>query len=83
MPGLDEAAIYAWRDDNAGPPESIAEVISNFDLVQSMFPGATPIASTLDNFTRVLDTARDRLPIITQDLTDTWLMGAPSDPVRE
>jgi hypothetical protein len=30
----------------------------------------------------VLESHKEQLPVITQDLTDTWLMGVPSDPVK-
>lgn len=58
------------------------EVIQNYAQVESMFPGAQVISSTLDNFTSILMAHKDSLPVIDQDLTDTWLMGAPSDPLK-
>ena len=82
IPGLDQALVYAWRDDNAGPPESVAEVVGNYAQVEQMFPGAQVISSTLDNFTSIILQHKDKLPVIDQDLTDTWLMGAPSDPLK-
>ncbi|EDQ86449.1 uncharacterized protein MONBRDRAFT_33848 [Monosiga brevicollis MX1] len=82
VPGLDEAIIYAWRGDNAGPPMSTLEVESNWAEIAAIFPGAEIVSSTLDAYIDVLDKHRDNLPVITQDLTDTWLMGVPSDPIK-
>ena len=46
------------------------------------FTGLQVYASTLDDFVAVLEQHKEQLPVITQDLTDTWLMGVPSDPVK-
>ena len=34
LPGLDEALIYDWRGDNAGPPLTIDEVKKTWKIVQ-------------------------------------------------
>ena len=84
VPGLSHALVFAWRGDNAGPPESIDEIESNYATVRKEFPGARVFASTFDNFTSHL-LAPDvvaSLPVITAELGDTWVHGAPSDPVR-
>ena len=70
------------QDDNAGPPLSIDEVVGNWQEIQGFFPGAEIIASTLDNFTSVLAAHKSVLPVIEYDLSDSWIMGAPSDPVK-
>lgn len=54
----------------------------NWATVQAMFPGAQIVASTLDNFTEVIQRVRASLPVCDQDLGDSWVMGAPSDPIK-
>lgn len=75
VPNFDHALVYGWRGDNSGPPESVDEVLGNFQTVRAMFPGANVYASTFENFTDLLQSAKQSLPVITQDLEDTWLFG--------
>jgi len=73
--------VFAWRGDNAGPPDSVEEIIDNFADIQKAFPGAAVFASTFDNFTQhVVGNASlyGALPTITSEIADTWLHGAAS-----
>eukprot|EP00027_Filamoeba_sp_ATCC50430_P016410 CAMPEP_0168573388 /NCGR_PEP_ID=MMETSP0413-20121227/18503_1 /TAXON_ID=136452 /ORGANISM="Filamoeba nolandi, Strain NC-AS-23-1" /LENGTH=745 /DNA_ID=CAMNT_0008606625 /DNA_START=90 /DNA_END=2324 /DNA_ORIENTATION=- len=81
VPGLDRALAFAFRTDNAGPPDE-DEVIQNFATVQSEFPNAVVIASDYDSFVRHLMTVKDQLPIYIQETGDTWIHGVPSDPLK-
>ena len=71
-----------WRGDNQGPPDSVEEVIHGFQKIRDMFPGANVIASTLDAFVKELDKVRDQLPVITQEIADSWIFGCASDPIK-
>ena len=85
VPGLSHAMVFAWRGDNAGPPESTDEIEQNFAQVQREFPGAHVFSSTFDNFTQHLvgnASLLSNLPVITSEIGDTWLHGAASEPVR-
>lgn len=68
--------VYAWRGDNEGPPLSTAEVFINFQQAQAMFPGATVVASSLETFMDELQragpAALENLPVVTQDMGNTW-----------
>lgn len=80
FPGLSHAVVFDWRGDNAGPPISVAEVVSNWAEISSQFPGAAVVASTLDNFTALLTPEiLSNLPVIQTEIGDTWLHGASSD----
>ncbi|KAA0165994.1 hypothetical protein FNF31_01608 [Cafeteria roenbergensis] len=79
VPGLDEVLVYAWRSDNAGPPQSAAEVQGYFKEVAALFPGATVEASTLDAFAAVLRPFKASLPVVTEEIGDTWVMSASTD----
>ncbi len=61
--------------DNSGPPESVEEVLSYFDIARWQFPGAEVVASTFDNFTAQLATIRSQLPVVTSEVGYTWIMG--------
>jgi hypothetical protein len=54
--------------------------------LQKQFPKADIVASTFDNFTRAVMDAGDavvsKLPVMTQEMGDTWVYGVPSDPQK-
>ena len=82
LPGLSDAAIYAWRGDNAGPPESVEEVLATFDAARTLVPTAKKvIASDLDTFLAKVDmpAVRKQLPVVTTDLAEGWVYGAFHD----
>ena len=85
IPGLSHALAYDWRGDNQGPPEDSGEVVEGFKAVRAVFPGATVVASTLDAFVAEIEAAdgvRDSLPVITQEVGDSWIWGCAQDPVK-
>eukprot|EP01051_Picozoa_sp_SAG22_P005796 SAG22_NODE_357_length_11761_cov_2.572115_3_plen_179_part_00 len=68
--------------DNTGPPT--AEQVTTFwtDL-QHTHPGAHIVASSLDDFaSEVLAGELGELPVVTEELGDSWLYGAPADPQK-
>jgi hypothetical protein len=78
--GLAHAMCWAFRLDNSGPPESAEEVLAQFEVARFQFPGAQVYASTYDNFTSQLETARARLPVTTAEVGDTWMTSTTADP---
>ena len=51
----------------------------------NLFPNAKIVASTFDNFTQhILPLANDAdsVPVMTQEMGDTWVYGVPSDPQK-
>jgi hypothetical protein len=79
VPGLDEALMFAHTNDNMGP-QSAEAVLAAYAHAAERLPGATPMASTLDAFAARLWTLKDQLPVVTQELGDTWIHGAGTDP---
>ncbi|MGL6174548.1 MAG: DUF5054 domain-containing protein [Cellulosilyticaceae bacterium] len=79
--GLDEVLYIAHTGDNQGPPskEAIKEV---FDRLQCEYPEATIQASTLDEFTYSVLRIREQLPVIMDEIGDTWIHGVASDPYK-
>ena len=47
---------WDWRGDNSGPPGA-AELISNFDSIQRLWPNRTILMSTFEEFVNALDAA--------------------------
>eukprot|EP01043_Picozoa_sp_COSAG02_P041429 COSAG02_NODE_3433_length_6750_cov_29.777477_3_plen_925_part_00 len=82
LPGSNIAMVYSWRKDNEGPPNA-SQVLSDFADARSWFPKAEVVAGTLDEFVSEVTVAqRARVPVITADLSDSWLMGMSSDPIK-
>ena len=76
------ALCTEFRTDNTGPPGSTDEIISSLDAVRAEYPKASVFASTFDNFIRDVLPVKDKLPVVTKEVGDTWMYGAPSDPLK-
>lgn len=79
VPGLSEAITFAHTLDNRGP-QTAGQVVQVFGEIQAEFPAATVKASTLDAFAAALLPLKDQLPVVTQEIGDTWVHGVGSDP---
>ena len=79
VPGLREAIAFAHTGDNHGP-QSADEVRHGYAQLRAQFPGAAVVASTLDAFAQALLPLQSTLPVLTQEIGDTWIHGAASDP---
>jgi hypothetical protein len=79
VPGLADALCVWVTGDNSGPPNTSA-VFQVYRIVSRQFPRAQVFASTFDAFVDRLAPVRDRLPVVTQEMGDTWIGGPPADP---
>ena len=79
--GSEDSLAFGHTGDNLGP-QSADQVMDVFLDVQKKFPGAQIFASTLDAFTESLPPIRDNLPVVTQEIGDTWIHGVGSDPIK-
>jgi hypothetical protein len=81
LPGTKTVVAICFTNDNHGPhkPEEIAKIYS--DLHQQ-YPNAQVIASTLNAIADDISAIRKQLPVVTQELGDTWIHGAGSDPLK-
>lgn len=67
--------------DNAGPPTR-AEIDAFFASLAVKYPNAAVEAGTLDDFARELPSVWDGLPVVTEEIGDTWIHGVASDPLK-
>lgn len=81
VPGLDEAIAFAHTSDNLGP-QDVEQVRAAYTHLREVLPGAEIVASTMDAFARKLLTIKEQLPVITQELGDTWIHGVGTDPKK-
>ena len=73
------ALVTDWNGDNAGP-RSAEQIRTTWRGLKKLFPAAKIQASTFDNFVDAMDAVRSTLLVVTADIDDTWIYGAPSDP---
>lgn len=81
LEGMDEVLEFAHTGDNLGP-QSAEEIEEEFKRIQELYPNAKVEASTLDNFAEALIKIKDRLPVIEEEIGDTWIHGIASDPLK-
>lgn len=81
VPGGTHGLHLAHTGDNFGPPPA-DDVEDIFARLAAAYPGASIIASTLDAFAQEVLKVRDSLPVITQEIGDSWIHGIGSDPVQ-
>ncbi|MDQ6421431.1 DUF5054 domain-containing protein [Paenibacillus sp. LHD-117] len=79
--GLDEVMVFAHTGDNLGPP-SAADIEEEFKRLAKEYPGATIVASTMDAFAEKLIAMKAQFPIVHEEIGDTWIHGAASDPKK-
>ena len=77
--GLDEALAFGFTEDNVGP-QSIEEIRRIYRNLEAVYSGAVVEASTLDRFARAVRDIEASLPVVTQEIGDTWIHGAGTDP---
>ena len=81
LPGSGLAVAIEVKDDNGGPhtPEEIAAI---YKVLRTTFPNATISASSLTDIAVAVAPFRGQLPVLTQEIGDTWIHGVPSDPIK-
>jgi hypothetical protein len=81
VPGSDLALATRVRGDNSGPhtPEEIAAIHAE---LAARFPNAEIIACNLSDMANALQPYRSQLPVVTQEIGDTWIYGCASDPLK-
>ena len=50
--------------------------------LRKQFPNAQVTAANLTDIANAVEPYRQRLPVVTQEIGDTWISGVPSDPLK-
>jgi hypothetical protein len=81
VPGSDLAVAIVVRNDNSGPhtPEEILEVCTS---LKNRFPNGQVIAANLTEIANAIEPHRQNLPVVKEEIGDTWIYGVPSDPLK-
>lgn len=78
------ALMRHFRSDNSGPPDSLAEVQTAFNLARKAFPGAEVVASSQSAFASeaLTEEVVAALPQFEMEWGDVWITGMATDPRR-
>ena len=80
-PNLNIAVSICVRPDNSGP-HTIEEIQNIYAGLRRQFPNAQVKAATLTEIAHAVDPCRSTLPVVTNEIGDTWIYGVASDPVK-
>jgi len=75
------ALEFCHAQDNAGPP-SLRDLDALYETLAARYPNARIEAGTLDDFALAVREVKDTLPVVTQEIGDTWIHGVASDPLK-
>lgn len=81
VPGSDLTVAIDVRNDNAGP-HSVAQVKKIYAGLRKQFPNAKVSAANLSEIALAVEPYKANLPVVTQEIGDTWIYGVASDPVK-
>ena len=73
----DTAAYFAHTGDNRGP-QSVEEIRGLYRMLHAKYPGAEIMAGTLEDVAAIA--IAQELPVVTEEIGDTWIHGAGTDP---
>ena len=80
-PGSEVAVSVHVRSDNSGV-HTEDEIKKIYADLAKQFPGARIKAATLSEVAAALEPFRTTLPVVTQEIGDSWVYGCSSDPVK-
>ena len=75
------ALEFLHSGDNMGPP-CREDLEAFYQRMAEKYPNARIEAGTLDDFAREVLPLKDTLPVITEEIGDTWIHGVATDPVK-
>ncbi|GEM03203.1 hypothetical protein HMI01_01910 [Halolactibacillus miurensis] len=77
-----DALYFAHSHDNMGPPQSTEEIEALFSKLEKEYPEYDIIPSSLDAFARGIMVYKDALPVIEEEIADSWIHGVAADPKK-
>ncbi|MFP5113901.1 DUF5054 domain-containing protein [Bacillaceae bacterium C204] len=81
LDGLNEVMVFAHTGDNYGPP-SIDDIKAEFASLKERFPNAVIKASTMDAFAEKIKDFKHNLPVVHEEIGDSWIHGVATDPKK-
>src|SRR6185295_13738752 len=81
VPDSDLAVAIVVRDDNRGP-HTPDEIHQTYASLKSRFPDARITPTSLSEISNAIEPHRASLPVLTDEIGDTWIHGVASDPLK-
>lgn len=81
LPQSDLAIAVEVRDDNSGP-HTAEEIGKIYAALRRQFPKAAVRPANLTQIANAVNRFKSALPVIAQEIGDTWIYGVASDPVK-
>jgi len=81
LPGTGTAVCFAHTGDNLGP-QSAREIYKIYDALHARYPGASIRAGSLNEVAEAVAQIADTLPVVTQEIGDSWIHGMGADPQK-
>jgi Domain of unknown function (DUF5054) len=81
VPSSDLAVAIVMADDNAGPHKP-DEILKTCAELKQQFPNAQIVATNLTEIANAVEPLQNNLPVVKQEIGDTWIHGVASDPLK-
>lgn len=78
---IDEVLYFDHTLDNHGAP-SPEKVLKKLEQIKEKFDGCDIQAGTLDDYAEILWQVRDKLPVVENEIGDSWIHGSAADPYK-
>ncbi len=78
---IDDILCFLHSSDNCGP-SSKAEVEKTYKELAEKYPDYKIAPSTLDEYGRAIWAVKDKLPVLTCEIGDSWIHGVGTDPYK-
>lgn len=77
----EEILYFDHTLDNHGAP-SPQKVLDKIDAIKAEYPDYEVCAGTLDEYAQIIWEQKDKLPVLEQEIGDTWIHGSATDPYK-
>lgn len=78
---IDEILYFDHTVDNRGARNE-SDTIKAFEKVEALYPDYEVEAGRMDDYANAIWEVRDKLPIVTAEIGDTWIHGGATDPYK-
>lgn len=78
---IDEILYFDHTIDNRGA-RNTEDTIKAFERVEALYPDYEVEAGRMDDYANAIWEVRDKLPVVTSEIGDTWIHGLATDPYK-
>ncbi len=78
---IDDILYFDHTADNHGA-SVVSNVINNLEVLKEKYPDYEIVAGRMDDYAELIMAVKDKLPVIEDEICDSWIHGAASDPYK-